>query len=447
MNEGTRGPDRVPPGAIVALVVVLFGCSVYVNLSFAVTDPADYRYFPPFLPRVNANGNGHLGAEYFHIARALRAGDGFANAFGEPTGPTAWLPPLYPALLAGLLWACDDERDAIMAVVVFLQVGVLAWTGYLVMALARRTTARVGAWATGVVFVLGVLCNFHRWFQFTHDSWLVLLGLDLLVVGGCRGPLGSKRLAAVWGLIGGVGALIGPVVGFTWAVLSLRLGLRQRAWAHLFLAAACAGLLVAPWAARNYLTLGRWIPVKSNAAYELYQSQCLQPDGLIQRLTFLRHPGRPKTREGREYRALGEAAYLDRKRQQFLQAVRADPADFLDRVGGRVLGALVWYVPFDREGEPLRSWALRVGRLTHPLPFLAAVALILSLAWRPLRAEQGLVVVMYFFYLLPYVAMSYYERYAAPLLGVNVLLIVWAADRCWLALLSVRKRVHSRQSP
>ena len=31
--------------------------------------------------------------------------------------------------------------------------------------------------------------------------------------------------------------------------------------------------------------------------------------------------------------------------------------------------------------------------------------------------------------LLPYIGTSYYDRYAAPLFGVKVLLVVWAADR------------------
>jgi hypothetical protein len=36
---------------------------------------------------------------------------------------------------------------------------------------------------------------------------------------------------------------------------------------------------------------------------------------------------------------------------------------------------------------------------------------------------------MYVLYLMPYVAVSYYERYAAPLLGIKILLILWAGDR------------------
>jgi hypothetical protein len=39
------------------------------------------------------------------------------------------------------------------------------------------------------------------------------------------------------------------------------------------------------------------------------------------------------------------------------------------------------------------------------------------------------VIGVYLLYLLPYIAVSYYERYAVPLLGAKVLLVTWAADR------------------
>ena len=77
------------------------------------------------------------------------------------------------------------------------------------------------------------------------------------------------------------------------------MGLRRRAWRRLALALAFAGLTLLPWTVRNFLVFGRVIPVKSNLAYELYQSQCLQPDGLITYRTFDRHPGRFGNRESR----------------------------------------------------------------------------------------------------------------------------------------------------
>src|ERR1700710_1246947 len=43
-----------------------------------------------------------FGWEMGRIARALVTGYGFANPFNGHSGPTAWTPPLYPLLLAGV---------------------------------------------------------------------------------------------------------------------------------------------------------------------------------------------------------------------------------------------------------------------------------------------------------------------------------------------------------
>src|SRR5690242_3361476 len=95
-----RGPNdrRRYLTAALAPTAAVIALAVYANLSFTVTDPEDYRFFPPFEPGVNANDNQHLGTatEYAHIARSLVRGKGFADPFGRPTGPTAWMPPILP---------------------------------------------------------------------------------------------------------------------------------------------------------------------------------------------------------------------------------------------------------------------------------------------------------------------------------------------------------------
>jgi hypothetical protein len=425
-------PVPLTAAAVIAAVVVTF--VVYANLSFAVTDRTVYRFFPPFLAGVNDNANLGLGGENFHIAQALARGRGFADPFSEPTGPTAWQPPLLPGFLAGVLLATDRNPACVAAVVICLNALVLTMTGLLIVALARQTTSRVGTGAAVLVFVVALLYQFEHCFQRTHDAWLVLLSLDLLLAGLCWSrPLArrpgrfSALVYALWGLLCGLGALVSPVVGLTWAALSLVTGVRERAWFGLAVTALAAGLTLAPWTLRNYLTFGRLIPMKSNLALELYQTQCLQADGILQ--SFKGHPGDAGSPERREYRALGETAYMDRKWDQFRQAVRKDPLDFLDRVASRALCATLWYVPFNRPLEARQPWLLWFKRVLHPLPFLALLVLAGTAAARPLHRLQWIAIGIYGFQLLPYVAASYYERYTVPLLAVKVLLVIWAVDR------------------
>jgi hypothetical protein len=50
----------------------------------------------------SAEDNFGFGWEMGRIGAAIASGHGFSNAFGAPTGPTAWEPPLYPYLTAGV---------------------------------------------------------------------------------------------------------------------------------------------------------------------------------------------------------------------------------------------------------------------------------------------------------------------------------------------------------
>src|ERR1700761_3144801 len=47
-----------------------------------------------------------FGWEIGRIARALVTGYGYADPFTGHTGPTAWSPPLYPLILAGVFRVC-----------------------------------------------------------------------------------------------------------------------------------------------------------------------------------------------------------------------------------------------------------------------------------------------------------------------------------------------------
>jgi hypothetical protein len=405
---------------------------MYANLSFAVRRSGDYRYFPPFQAGVNRNMNWDLGHEYFNIARSLAGGEGFAHPFAGRTGPTAWMPPVLPTILAALWWLCDGNRAAVLTVVLVVQALVLILTGLLTLAIAQQSTQRIRPGVVAGIFIAALLWNFRDCFQANGDRWITLLALDLMVAGFYWGrPLQSGSRAACWGVFGGLCALTSPVAGFAWGVLSLAVGVRERAWTRLALMALLTAVTVAPWTIRNYLVFGRWIPVKSNLAYEMYQSHCLQPDGILQGRTLGLHPYQPTSRERREYDALGETAYMDRKAEQFRQAVAADPLDFLDRVAARLLCATLWYVPMDRSPAEDASWMAWGLRLTQPLPFISLVGLVLIGVRERLQPVVWTAIAIYWLYLMPYVFTSYYGRYAFPLLPLKVLLIVWALDWLW----------------
>ncbi len=360
-------PRRLPIISGLFLILVVAVCSIYANLSFAITNRANLQYFPPYKPHVDANGNKHLGGEYYQMAKALVAGKGFSDPMDQPTGPTTWQPPILPLILAGLLWA-TGSREGVTAVVVVLQDCILVGTTFLVLALVMQTTRRIApALAAAALCFAALVCEFRLYFQFTHDWWIVLFAVDLLIAGFCfLEPLRGWKSAAGWGLFGGLCVMINPIVGLTWAILSSLATLRQGGWRRLGVALLAAALVLSPWTIRNYLVFGRFIPSKGNLAFELYQSQCLQKNGLLTK--FVNHPyGTAKNAEGRAYKALGETRYLDKKWEQYWASIGADPLEFLDRVAARFLGATLWNVSFHRGEE------MRLGTLDLPLDAPVAV--------------------------------------------------------------------------
>lgn len=70
---------------------------------------------------------------------------------------------------------------------------------------------------------------------------------------------------------------------------------------------------------------------------------------------------------------------------------------------------------------------MRFKRLVFPLPYNALFVLLLF-GRRPLKPPVYAAMMVYSFGLLPYVLISYYSRYATPLIAVKMLLVLFATD-------------------
>jgi hypothetical protein len=383
-------------------------------------------------------------SENLNVARALAAGEGFANPFDGKTGPTSWTPPVLPAILAGLYWYTDGSQRFVSTSIVVLQTIAIALTGVFVVALGQLTARRLGPEIAACVFLVVVAAQFRVCFQSASiDCWLVLTGVNALLAGLCWfRPLDSTMRASLWGIFGGGAALCNPVLGFAWAGTTTVLALRRRVWRRWAAAFFAAAVAMSPWMIRNYLTFGRLIPVKSNAIFELYQTQVTQKTGMLQ--TFHAHPYSASSPVGREYRQLGEMAFLDKKREQVLTAIRENPGDFLNRVADRFLGATLSYEPFQRGME------LRYPRLSQSifiLPFVAATVLLCKGIVTNLSPERWAALGVYSLYLLPYIVISYYDRYAVALVGVKTVLIFWGMDEALSWCVGLVRMALPRGSP
>jgi hypothetical protein len=365
----------------------------------------------------------HLGAEYFNVAQALVDGRGYADPFAEATGPTAWMPPLYTVVLAGLLLALKTKNAVAIAALV-LQNLILVGVGTAIYAVVRDAAQRLsGLVAVGAYVVW--LVAFRYWFFILTTDICMIAGLVTLMLLALAGWIRDGRLRAwQWGLLGGAATLVSPVLASAWGALALAAFLRTaqpaRSWA---VAAVIASAIALPWSMRNAATFGKFIPTKSNVGYELYLANVVDGDGVYDNQSMLRHPYHFLP-ERFEYTRLGEVGFVASGMQRFREALASDPAAYLRRVGNRWLAATVLYAPSEREldGPGVRV----VQRLIFALPLL----LLSSAVWLRSRHRPLLLVCGAFLALAlaPYVIIAFYSRYVVPLTPVLIVIAFLSAD-------------------
>jgi hypothetical protein len=409
---------------LILVNVVMLGFSGWANLSWEITDPAEFRHIPPFKPGFDRNDNRHLGAEYFTIANAIADGRGFSDPFNTGAGPTAWMPPILCWLEAGLLKAFDRNINDVMNSMICLQLVSLGLALWIVLLYCDQSPR----WWVALVLIFQMMMHFRYAFQVTHDCGYLMLVVDLMLLGLGWGQVFTTRWRSIlWGLFGGLAALSSPILGLCWVVLSWVQSWGQRK--RFFLAFAAMLLAISPWVVRNYLVFGKLIPVKSNLAYELYQSQCLQDSGVLMAKTFGTHPWGRNSPARWEYDKVGEIEFLQRREKLFWEAVRNDPGDFFRRVWERFLAVTLVYEPHEPEREAEFVEAMQATYVTHPLPFLGWLMLLYLYLRFGLSPLEKVVFWFYLVYLAPYVIVSYYSRYEYPILGVKWMLMIWLGDR------------------
>jgi hypothetical protein len=275
--------------------------------------------------------------EVGNVASALAQGKGFCCLFRQPTGPTAWLAPVYPLIIAGIFQVFGTfTLRSFYAAVLFNCVCSALATIPLVHAGKRiggLATAAVAGWIWAI-FPSGIILPF-AWIWDTSLS--VLLAAALLW--STLKLKDSKRPAdfALYGLLWGLSLLTNPALG---ALLPFLLGWvlyqhRDRRGGRLRLGLVTVGVLVLvclPWTARNYAQFHRMIPLRSNFPFELWSGNNEVFDvhsRAVNRIT--------RYEQVHLYAELGETEFLHQKLEKALNFVKTHPALYAQLFGRRII--------------------------------------------------------------------------------------------------------------
>jgi len=373
--------------------------------------------------------------------------------------PTAYRPPAYPYVLAGV------------------QI-VGGWLGLGAVSAARLFQALLGALLAGLVGLLGA----RIWGRRVGLIALTLAAVDLplilvsgtlisetlfvvLVLGSLcaalvhRSGAGGRRWLVLAGALAGLAALtrtnglvlLLPVVLLAWPAGGEAGGARpRRRLASAAVVLACALLVVAPWTVRNAVLLGHFVPVSTETGGTLVgtynptsRAERRPPAnwlvlGAIPRYSVL----------NAEQRALPEVAVDDRLRGDALRFAARHPAYVPEVLGWNTLRLLdltgAKRVRFGAATIGVPGGAALLG--AHLFHVLLALAVIGALLPAARRAPRALWLVPGLIYLSAAIVTSETPRFRAGLEPFFVLLAALAFDRI-VGMHSARSRGSMRPKP
>ena len=450
------------------------------------------QYQHPLFP---ATDWGLFAQEYGNLAESLCQGKGLSNPFAVETGPSAWMPPLLPLMMAGVFQIAGVKTPLAAYVLITGQLLAL-WVSLLFLILCCRRT-ELPPWAVTLVFTFLVYLNPRYLFQNFHDVGLVILVSTFLLYGLVRLLEGSW----IWVSLA---ACLLPVTSPSLCLAlvgaaSLQPALRKRG---LVVAVVAMVLVIFGWGIRNQRALGKFVPLKSNLWFELHMANVSDLDGIPTSTTFFNHHPIGKNKEVLEhYQRAGEMKFMADHQGYFLIFFNKHPQTWVRRIVNRLGNATLWLAPeFDFEtihtelgagdirildaNDVLAPRDSYVAWLTPPYPplmmkthmfdvweldqpelayeewfkarerrtkrrrslwtpiwslsltLLPSLALVLLWFGRELRKNPVYLntAALYVFFLLPYVLVSHYERYQIMTIGMSSLMVTWLAREAYFRL-------------
>jgi hypothetical protein len=382
----------------------------------------------PFNPLPIKNHNSLLGGEYYNIAVSLVMQEGYANPFFVPTGPTAWMPPLFPSFLAILLFFAKDKETTTTLLVIIKTLVIVASILWTFSSMERSKVPH--AHFIGTLAGLSLLSIFFDYFFLVTNDEVILLPivtafLCLLqwVHNDDAASVVTTKQGVFLGLFIGLSLLASPIIGIAELITFLFVRSTRMSARHQSMIFLVAMLTITPWITRNYLVFDRFIPIKSNLSFDLAFANIDDDNGIYTTEDFSRHPlvmsiKHPEIFEERKWTS--ELAIVDEARERFSTYWKDNPYQIVRYIGNRLAAATFVFHPLYK-GRPRRLEALQ--NILFSIPAVCIVFLLFR--WRTLSSFQKSTLLFFVSAVAPYILVAFYYRYTVPLLPIYVLVVGW----------------------
>jgi len=269
-----------------------------------------------------------IGYETGSIAASIANGRGYSSPLYSESGPTAWITPVYPYLLAAVFKLFGVYTLSSSVAIRALNILFSSLTCFPVMQLGKRLFGNSAGVAAGWVWACLPYSVFFS-VVWVWDTSLSALVLTLALLATYRIEERSSAFSwagfgALWGFAALVNAAVLSVLPVCFLFAAWRSRQRNAAWIRLagFSALAFA-LTVAPWIIRNEATFHGQVVFRSNFGLELWLGNNPEvPDSW----TWWLHPN-DSPEEHDKYMRMGEVAFMQEKQRLAWEFIRTHPAD------------------------------------------------------------------------------------------------------------------------
>jgi hypothetical protein len=376
------------------------------------------------VPFANETGN---------IAFSLAEGHGFSSPFLQETGPTAWLTPVYPAIVAGAFKIFGVRTPhafyAVVALNMLFSVAAcvpIFWIGRRVGGVA---TGAVAAWMWALLPTAIIIP-----YQWVWDTSLSVL-LVALITAATLAPAATWGIAdwCGYGLLWGVALMTNPSLAaalpvlFLWAVLSSNresdAGADERTtrWRNAGIALAIAVLCCVPWTVRNYRAFHSLVPLRSTLPLQLW----LGNNEMYDPAATAPVAANPEREDIRSYVHDGEVAFMQEKGAAAREFIATHPALYAQLILRR---KVAFWTGMEHPWDGFwatDSWVVRLVVGVNFLTTILMVAGIIVLLYRR-RAEWWVLAAWVALYPLVYYLTRTLLRYRNPIEPVIVVLVAVA---------------------
>jgi hypothetical protein len=362
-----------PARAFVFIFILAFGVRAY-----------SWIKIPPLLP----NTDRELGA----IAWSLAETGQFADAYIIPTGPTAHLPPVPPAILALVLSLFGRTWQA-----GYVFWGFTEMTNSVAYAMTPWVAGKLGV-GKQAGFIGGIIGAFmEESYWSTHGEGLAAILLGLMLVAFMKRWSNERNSLFSSLMLGmGIGAsfYVQPVLLLVFlGCFAFEIEWRRTNRKSVMSGMLAVGVVLAcvPWTWRNYAVFHEFFFIRSNLGLELRMGNSPGAAATFEEMDrqgrIYKHP-RATIEEARKIQQLGEMEYMHQSFVDALIWMKENPVEFLKLTFLRFIH--FWFGPLNRSFTSILVAALTIlailgaRRILPNLPLPQRILILTPLITYPL---------------------------------------------------------------